>query len=558
MADSRADDATADVAAEAVNGTGENGASENGAGENGTGEEPSNVVYGLHRVIITVTLVSASLLELIDTTVVNVSVPVIRGNLGATVSQMSWVIAGYAMANAIVVPITGWLSSFFGRRRYFITSILAFTAASFMCGHAGGIWSLVFWRFGQGLAGGALLATSQATLVEVYPEDQVGFANAMFGIGAVVGPTVGPVLGGWLTTSYTWPWIFYVNLPVGICAAILSYIYVPEPVEKMATGKLDWQGLLFLIVGIGALQILLERGADEDWFETTYITVCAVLAVVGVLAFVWWELREAEDPVVDLTVLKNRATALGTVFIFVLGIGLYSILFFYPQFVQALLGFSAYQTGISLLPGGLAALLAMPFIGLLLQKGFSVRLMAGMGFTLFFVCCWMLSRETLASGGVFYGDFFWPQVWRGLGTAMLFVPLTTIMYTGLKGAAIAQASGLNNMARQLGGSFGLALGATFIDFRSGVYAHRVGEDVTRYDFATQLRLEQITQALMARGSYALEATQQAYAALQGTVMQNVLQMTYADAFFWIGVFALACVPFLLLIPKVKGGPQMGH
>lgn len=514
-------------------------------------EHKPTVEYGFRRVIITITLITASLLELIDTTIVNVSLPVIRGNLGATLSDVSWVVAGYAMANAIVVPITGWLSSIFGRQRYFTGSIVLFTVASYMCGEATGITGLVIWRFVQGLGGGALLATSQAILVEIYPDEQLGFANAMFGIGAVVGPTVGPVLGGYLTDMYSWPMIFHVNIPVGIVAAILSIMYIKEPPETIKTGKFDWQGLLFLVIGIGSLQVILERGSDEDWFDTTYITVLTITAVIGIICFVIWELKYADNPIVDLTILKNRATAIGTIFIFILGVGLYGVLFLYPQFIQILLGFSAFQAGISLLPGGLAALIAMPFIGISLRKGFPPRLMAGIGFILFFICSYMLSNETLQSGGVFYGDFFWPQVLRGFGTAMLFVPLTTIALSGLKGADIAQGSGLTNMARQLGGSFGLAIMATFVDYRSAFYRSRLSEDISLYNHATQARIDKISHGLMAKGSGAYEAMQQTYAALNGTLMKNVMQLTYTDAFLYVGIFFLFCIPLLLLIKKVK-------
>lgn len=509
------------------------------------------VEYGFRRVIITITLIMASLLELIDTTIVNVSLPVIRGNLGATLSEISWVVAGYAMANAIIVPITGWLSSVFGRQRYFTGSIILFTVASYMCGESTTITALVVWRFIQGLGGGALLATSQAILVEIFPDDQLGFANAMFGIGAVVGPTVGPVLGGYLTDAYSWPMIFHVNIPVGILAAILTMIYIKEPPETVKTGKFDWQGLLFLVIGIGSLQVILERGSDEDWFATTYITVLTITAIIGIIFFVVWELKYAEQPIVDLTILKNRATAIGTVFIFILGVGLYGVLFLYPQFIQNLLGFSAYQSGISLLPGGLAALVAMPFIGLSLRKGFSPRLMAGLGFTLFFVCSFMLSNETLQSGGVFYGDFFWPQVLRGLSTAMLFVPLTTIALSGLKGAEIAQGSGLTNMARQLGGSFGLAIMATFVDYRSAYYRDHLAEHISVYKQATQAQLHKISQGFMAKGSSAYGAMHKAYGVLNGKLIKNVLQLTYTDAFLYIGIFFLVCLPLLLLIKKVK-------
>jgi len=517
------------------------------------------VEYGWRRVIITLTVVTASLLELIDTTVVNVSLPVIRGNLGATLSEVSWVIAGYALANAIVVPITGWLGSVFGRRNYFVGSIALFTVASFLSGHATGITELIVFRFIQGVGGGALLATSQAVLVEIFPDDQLGFANAMFGMGAVVGPTVGPVLGGYITDTLSWPWIFYINIPVGLLAATLSLIYLRN--EKAERGKrrtLDWQGLLFLIVGVGALQLFLERGHDEDWFDSTLIWVLAALAAVGLLLFIYWELWGTKDPVVDLRILKNRSTAIGCLFLFILGVGLYGVLFLYPQFIQLLLGYSAFESGMSLLPGGLAAFAALPVIGIGLKKGLSVRWVAAVGFALFFVAAYLLSRTTLQFGGGVFGDFFWPQVWRGLGTALLFVPLTTIALSGLKGPQIGQGSGLTNMMRQLGGSLGLALAATYVDHAEAVHRARLVEHLTPYSAATQRTLQQMADGFLAKGSAPAVAHEQALGAFNGLVTAHSLQLSMTDAFFYLAIFFVCCIPFLLFIPKVKGGPVAAH
>ena len=524
-----------------------------------TAEKPT-VEYGFRRAVITITVITASLLELIDTTIVNVSLPVIRGNLGATLSDISWVIAGYALANAIIVPLTGWLSTVLGRRNYFVGSILLFTLASFMCGHSESIENLVLWRFVQGLGGGALLATSQAVLVEIFPDDQLGFANALFGIGAVVGPTLGPLIGGYLTDQLSWPWIFYVNIPVGILAATLSFLLIKEPLEKMRTGSFDWQGLLLLVIGIGSLQVFLERGAEEDWFAKAYITVLAFTAGLGLFGFVFWELKKAKNPVVDLSILKNRSTAFGTLFIFILGFGLYGVLFLYPQFVQILLGYTAYQSGVSLLPGGISAFLTMPFLAIALKKKLSPKLMAGFGFILFFGCSYILSLESIASGGdIFWGDFFWAQVLRGVATAMLFVPLTTIALSGLKGVQIAQGSGLTNMARQLGGSFGLAAIATFTHYSAADHRSVLVAKITQYGTETQQRIDMLTNAFMSKGFDLNNATRKAYMAIEGAVQRNTLQLTYNDAFFYISIFFLLCIPFLLFIPKVKNdGTPMAH
>ncbi|HYW36201.1 MAG TPA: DHA2 family efflux MFS transporter permease subunit [Balneolaceae bacterium] len=517
------------------------------------------VEYGFRRVIITVTVIIAALLELIDTTIVNVTIPTIRGSMGATLSTIGWVVAGYTLANAIVVPITAWLSSIFGRRTYYVGSIILFTFSSFMCGHSGTIHELIFWRLVQGTGGGALMALANAILVEIYPDELIGFANAMFGLGVVLGPTIGPLLGGYLVQNYSWPWIFYVNIPVGILAALLSLIFLKEPPEKRKTGKFDWQGLLFLIIGVGSLQVVLEKGADKNWFQTNYIIYMTITAIVGLIVFVWWEIKKAKNPVVDLTILKTREVALGTIFLFIVGTGLYARLFLLPQFEQYLLGFSAYQSGVSLIPGGLAAMMLMPFLGLALRKGAPPRLISGFGFTVFFISCYLISRQNLQSGGVLFGDFFLPIALRGVSLACLFVPLQTITLSKLEGPDIAQGTGLANMARQLGGSFGLAMVATFVNYRSAFYRSDLVDDISMYNRATRTRVNHLIHLFTSQGYGPIRAAHQAYSVLEGTVVQNVLQLTYSDAFFYIGLLFLCCVPLLFFIRKVKNaGPPGAH
>src|SRR5512135_3577328 len=268
---------------------------------------------GARKWIITLTVILASVIELVDTSIVNVALPQMMGNLGATLDEVAWVVTAYVVANVIVIPMTGWLSSLFGRRNYFAGSIVLFTVASFFCGHATNIWELVAFRFIQGIGGGALLSTSQAILVETFPPEELGLANALFGLGVVVGPTIGPTLGGWITDNFAWPWIFYVNLPIGIAATVLTLAFIREPQHKRRVGSIDKLGIALLAVGIGSLQVVLERGDREDWFAATYITVLTAVAAVVLPLFVWHEMR-TEHPIVDLRVLKDRSLAMGTVF----------------------------------------------------------------------------------------------------------------------------------------------------------------------------------------------------------------------------------------------------
>jgi len=505
---------------------------------------------GANKWLITITVILASMIELIDTSIVNVALPQMMGNLGATLDEIAWVVTGYVVANVIVIPMTGWFAAVFGRRNYFIGSMILFTVASFFCGHATSLWELVIFRFIQGAGGGAMLSTSQAILVETFPPEEMGLANALFGLGVVVGPTVGPTLGGWITDSYSWRWIFYVNLPIGVVAILMALAFLPDPKEIRKITKIDWWGILLLIVGIGALQIVLERGEAEDWFSTPYITVLALVSVVAIALFIWRELASS-NPVVDLHVLKDRSLAVGTFFTFVLGFGLYASVFIFPVFAQNLLGFTAMQTGLILLPGSLATAFMMPIVGKMLQKGVPPQLLNALGFICFFLFTWMLSHSTLESGRQ---DFFWPLVLRGVGLGLLFVPLTTTALSGLRGKDIAQGAGLTNMMRQLGGSFGIALVTTFIQHRSWTHRTNLLSHLSPYDPAFQERVQAITSGLMAKGSSFFQAQQQAYGAIEGAVLRQTYLLTYMDAFRMVGVFFLVCIPMLLLFKRRAGRP----
>src|ERR1700710_1749216 len=377
---------------------------------------------GFKKWIITITVITASLLELIDTTIVNVALPNIQGNLGATLEDIAWVVTGYAVANVIVLPMSGWLGSRFGRKQYFITSIIVFTIASFLCGNATGLDELVIFRILQGVAGGGLISTSQAILVETWPREQIGTATALFGLGAVVGPTVGPTIGGYITDHATWRWIFYVNIPVGAVAAFCAFTFIKETPKDAKGRPVDWWGILLLAVAVGSLQTILEKGQSEDWFAKTYIIVLTVTAVLGTIGFIWREMV-FEFPIVNFGILRHRSFAVGMFTSFVLGFGLYGSVFVFPVFCQNLLGFTAHQTGEILFSGGLCFIVMMPFIGKALNKGIPAQFMATIGMFLFFVFTFMLSNSTLQTG---QADVLVPLLIRGVGMALLFVPLTTL------------------------------------------------------------------------------------------------------------------------------------
>jgi DHA2 family multidrug resistance protein len=507
--------------------------------------------HGFRKWIITITVIVASLLELIDTTIVNVALPDIMGNLGATLDDAGWIVTGYAVANVIVLPMSGWLGDRFGRKNYFITSILVFTLASFLCGYAHSLTELIAFRLLQGLAGGGLLSTAQAILMETWPREEIGMATALFGMGAVVGPTVGPTIGGWITTNFNWRWIFYVNIPIGAIAAFAVSVFVRES-PKYAKGKpIDWWGILFLALGVGSLQVVLEKGESEDWFAKTYIIVLTFTTIISAILFLWRELS-TDHPVVNFRILKNRSFAIGIVTSFVLGFALYGSVFIFPVFCQNLLGFTPLQTGLILFPGGLATIMMMPFVGQMLKRKVPAQFMATGGFFLFFIFTLMLSNSTLESGT---SDFFWPLIVRGLGMAILFVPLTTLALQGLKGPDIGQGTGLNNMMRQLGGSFGIAILTTLIHLKSGIVRNDLVGYISDYNPATVQRKQQMIMGFVSKGFSLSDATRMANGALEGTVIKQTLLVTYDNLYLTIGVFVLFCIPIVFLQPFKRNAPM---
>ncbi len=497
---------------------------------------------GLKKWVITFTVITASLLELIDTTIVNVAIPQIQGNLGATLEDVAWLSTGYAVANVIILPMSGWLGSRFGRKNYFLFSIILFTIASFLCGNALNLNELILFRILQGLAGGGLISTAQAILIETWPREDVGIATALFGLGAVVGPTVGPTIGGYLLEISSWPLIFYVNIPVGILAAYCTYVFVRETPKDGKGMPVDWWGIVLLAIAVGSLQTVLEKGESEDWFTTPYITGLAVASVFGLLLFIWRE-TTTDHPIVNFKIMRHRSFSVGMFTSFVLGFGLYGSVFVFPIFCQNLLGFSALQTGELLFPGGLCTIVMMPFIGIMLKKNIPAQFMATIGMFLFFVFCAMLSNSTLQSGT---GDFFLPLMIRGVGMALLFVPLTTLAIQDLKGPEIGQGSGLNNMMRQLGGSFGIAALTTLIHVRQGFHRSNLLVNISEYNPAFTERLNGFIKSFMAKGYNYLDAKHLAIKAIEGTVTKQSLLLTYSDAYWIAGLIMLCSIPLLYL------------
>src|SRR2546426_702582 len=504
------------------------------------------------KYLIAITVSLASVLELLDTSIVNVAIPHMMGNLGATLDQIAWVSTGYIVANVIVLPITGWLSAYFGRRRYFAASIALFVLASFFCGNAHSLGSLVFWRIVQGVGGGALLSTSQAILYEEFPREEYGTAMAIFGVGVMVGPTLGPTLGGYITDAFGWPWIFYINIPFGMLALALTLTFIQNSLHQEKAQRVDYVGLVLLAAGIGALQTMLERGERLDWFDSREVTIYAIVSAVSLVSFMWHELT-TEHPVVDLRILKSRQLAVGVVFGLVLGVCLYATVFVLPVYLQNLQGFTAEQTGFVILPGALASAFTMGVMGR--QQGkFDGRLSIVAGVAIFALSMWKHAHFTTDSG---MPDFFWPLIFRGVGLGLIFVPLTNLALADLPMSKIANGTGLFNLMRQLGGSVGIALSATLLQRFAAIHRAELMANVTIYSAATQERLALIQGRLAAVGTPPGLVEAKALKILDLQVTKQAMMLSFEQLFLLFAAVFVLSLPLLLLMHKSKGMPGGG-
>ncbi len=508
------------------------------------------VEYGFKRILITITCILCALLEIVDTTIVNVALNDMKGSLGATLTDVAWVITAYAIANVIVIPMTSWLSQQFGRKNYFAASIIIFTVASFLCGNADNIWELVAFRFIQGMGGGALLVTAQTILTETYPPEKRSMAQAIYGMGVIVGPTLGPPLGGYIVDNFSWPFIFYINVPLGILATLMTISLVKSPQygRKQSAKEVDWWGMVFLILFIGSLQFVLEHGQQDDWFENRTILSLSILSFFGLFFFIWRELTCAK-PIVNLRVLKDKNLQMGTVMSFILGFGLFGSTFIIPIYTQSILGWTATDSGLLLIPSSIMTGLMMPFIGKMIQSGVPQKYLVALGLCIFFgYSFFMYSIITNDTGSE---HMFWPLVIRGVGLGLLFVPVMTLSLSTLSGKAIGEGAAFTGMTRQLGGSFGIALITTFIARASQHHRVDLISHIDPSRLEVQQRVESIQANFMAKGFSANEALAKAHQLINGSVMKQVTILSYMDVFLYLGVLFLICVPFVLFIKQGK-------
>lgn len=511
-------------------------------------QQGSLVEYGARRIIITVTVVFCALLEIIDTTIVNVALNDMKGNLGATLNEISWVITAYSLANVIIVPLTSWLSQQFGRRNYFAVSIILFTTCSFLCGNASGIWELVIFRFLQGLGGGALLVTSQTIITESWPSEKRAMAQAIYTLGVIVGPTLGPPLGGYIVDNFSWPYIFYINIPVGIIAALLTLTYVRSPKyeEKRDARDVDWLGIGLLAVSLASMQYVLEKGQEDDWFNSSLIITLCVIAATGLYLFVWRELT-CKYPVVHLRVLRNGNLRVGVILTFVLGFGLFGSTFVIPIYTQSFLGWTAQQAGMLQLPSTIFTALMMPVIAQLIQRGVPQKYLIAGGMAIFFI--YSVLAYKILTPYTSSANFFWILIIRGFGLSMLSVPITTMALSTLQGAEIAQGASFSGMMRQLGGSFGVALISTFVSRQTQIHRVDLIGNIDPSKFDLQQRLQQLAAFFHSKGMDNTMAQKSAYAVIDRSVTGQATLLSYMDVFLWVGILFVVCVPMVLIFIK---------
>jgi DHA2 family multidrug resistance protein len=514
-------------------------------------------VQGPLKWAIALTASLGAILEVIDTSIVNVALTDIQATLGATVSEVGWVVTGYAIANVVLIPLSAWLGDVFGKKAYFVFSMVGFTIASVLCGFAVNLPMLVFARILQGLCGGGLLAKSQTILFETFPPAEQGMAQAVFGVGVIAGPAIGPTLGGYLTDTLGWRWIFFINLPIGILAVVMAILFLrPDPKQRSRQQQsVDWWGIGLLVVAVGSLQALLEEGEKEGWFESNWITLLAIAAVVGLVLFILRELR-VKSPAVDLRVLRHRSLAAGSVYSGILGMGLYGALFAIPLFAQGVLGFSATQTGWLLAPGALASAIVMVLLGKISTK-VDARLLIGLGAIGNSLVMFSLASITPQTGT---DDLFWPLVWRGATTVLMFLPLSLAALGNLSKQDISAGSGFYNLTRQLGGSIGIAILTTLLTQREAFHRAILLAKLTPYDLQTTQRLDSLTELFQSQGSDPVTAHQQALAALEQLVNTQSAILSYADIFRFVGIVFLCSLPLLFFLGKDGAGTKapVGH
>ncbi|MGA2193114.1 MAG: DHA2 family efflux MFS transporter permease subunit [Nitrospirota bacterium] len=509
----------------------------------------------VNKWLVTISVMLPTVMEIIDTSVANVALPHMAGSLSASADEITWVLTSYLVSNAVVLPMTGWLGGVFGRKRFLISCIVLFTVASLFCGAAPTLGLLIFFRVLQGAAGGALQPMSQAILFETFPPEEQGIAMAIFGIGAMFGPIIGPALGGWITDNISWRWIFYINIPTGVIAVIMVkyFIFDPGYIKKKFI-KMDYIGLGLLVTGLGALQVVLDKGQREDWFSSSFIVFFAIVAVISLALLIFVELRQ-KQPIVNLRLFKNSSFASGNVLMFMFGFCLYSTIVLLPLMLQTLMGYDATLAGLVLAPGGVATLMMMPLVGIALSR-YDGRYIILTGLITGSIALFLMSRFNLQAS---YWTFVWPRVVLGIGLAMVFVPLTTLTFSTIPKEQMGNATGFFNLLRNIGGSVGIGVSATLLQRFSQFYQNTLVGHVNPYSLVLQSRLNGLTQVLESRGVNPVTARKSALAAIYQEVQRQAGMLSYNRIFLILCVAFMLVSPLLILLKRGRGkGPAGVH
>lgn len=507
--------------------------------------------------IVALSIMLATFLEVLDSTVVNVSLPHIAGNLGATIDESTWVVTSYLVSNAVILPATGWFSQLFGRKRFLMVCVAAFAFSSLLCGLSTSLSALVVFRILQGIGGGALQPISQAILLETFPVRKRGMGMAIFGVGVVFAPIIGPTLGGWITDNYTWRWIFFINLPISALALVMIQTYVVDPPYlKRGVSQIDYIGLGLLAVGIGALQLMLDNGQKNDWFQTPWITQTALVALFGLVALVLWEMH-TKHPIIDMKVFLIKNFTPGVILIFALGIALYGSMVLLPVFLQTLLGYSATQSGIAMSPGGIGTLIFMPIVGALVAKR-DPRLLIAIGLVLLGLSLLLMSHYNLDIGIM---NVVWPRILMGIGLAFLFVPITTASFAFAPREQTGTATGVFNLLRNIGGSVGIAFVNTVLAQREQFHQARLVENASLYNPNFQQWMQNTIQYLVSKGQSVAVAQKAAIGTAYRLVQQQAAALSFVDCFWLLGVTMFLMIPIVFIMkkpPRHQGPVSMGH
>jgi MFS transporter, DHA2 family, multidrug resistance protein len=499
--------------------------------------------------IIAVVVTMATFMEVLDTSIANVSLPHIAGSLSAGTDESTWVLTSYLVSNAIVLPLSGWISSIIGRKRFYMSCVAIFTVSSLLCGLAPNLGTLIFFRILQGAGGGGLQPSEQSILADTFPAAKRGMAFAVYGLAVVMAPAIGPTLGGWITDNFTWRWIFLLNIPIGIISLLLTQRLIHDPPnmirKKLSELRVDYIGLGFVALGLGALQVVLDKGQRDDWFESHFILALTVIAVASLVFVIFWEWHH-KDPVIDLHLFRNRTFASANLMMFMLGFALLGSTLLLPLFMQTMLGYTAERAGMALSPGGFAIMLMMPIVGFLLSRWDARKLMIFgllvLGFSLFHMTSFNLNVD--------FSTVMWARTIQACGMAFLFVPINTMAYAYLPKNKNNAASGLMNLARNIGGSVGISVVTTLLDRRAQVHQVYLSRHLSASNPALRKTL---SGAAVAMGGGGGDSMQRAYAMVQNMVVRQATMLAYIDNFRLLGIAILCMIPLAFLMKRPKAG-----